>query len=172
MRTNVLAFTSLTVCLFLGMTACGKPDDTANAAEASAPAVPEEQTAENFARGLYAQVGGEGFTSVSEQVGPHVWSAATWSKIQAATEAANGEAGPLDFEPLCSCQDNTDLRLVSLETTSTGPNTADASVGLGGEDDAISGLTLKLVKESGQWRVDDAQRDGEPGVVSLLNSSN
>ena len=76
--------------------------------------------------------------------------------------------GPIDFEPLCHCQDNTGLRLISLDTVSTGPTTADARVALGDEGGGVSGLTLKLVQEAGGWKVDDMQPDGDPGVLNLL----
>lgn len=67
---------------------------------------------------------------------------------------ANGEVGFVDSDPLCQCQDDSNLRSKLASVTMTGPNAADAVVNLQYPSETLA-LTLHLVPVNGAWRIHD-----------------
>lgn len=145
--------------------------------EAAAPVVAAAQAegAEAFVRELYAVYHDDPAVQSGQSGG--VWSARTKALWDENFEAAQG-VGYLGADPICACQDWQNLRVTSLVVTPTGPESADAAVVfLNGEPPETVRQTLKLVREDGQWAVDDIAwgeghlMAGEPNMVEGLIAS-
>lgn len=109
--------------------------------------------ADAFVRAVFAA-----YSDAPGSTGPeNQWSAGTQALLDANGEAAEG-VGYLGADPICDCQDWMDLQLTSVTITPTGADSADAAVvfvngqGQGGTPTAE---TLKLVRQSGAWKIDD-----------------
>lgn len=123
------------------------------------------ETAEAFVSRIYDE-----FTSVN---GPYlgieeVYSQRVVKLIEADNDAARGEVGYLDFNPLCQCQDAKNF-MASYDVKVTG-STALAAVKYSNMMKP-SQLTLKLVKEKGEWRVDDVVSRGKSMQQGLRRST-
>ena len=144
-----------------------------NADVATAPA--QADGAEAFVRDLYASYHDDPAVQSGRTDG--VWSTRTKALWDENSEAAQG-VGYLGADPICACQDWLKLRVTSLEVTPTGPDSADAAVVfVNGEPPETVRQTLKLVREDGQWAVDDIvwgaghMLAGEPNMVEGLIAS-
>lgn len=172
MRAN---FTGLLCAVLIAapLAACeAKPAEGA-APTAAAPA--QAEGAEAFVRELYANYHDDPNVQ-SGMVGPP-WSARTKALWDENFEAAQG-VGYLGFDPVCNCQDWLRLRITALTVTPTGPDSADAAVTfVNGDPQATVNQTLKLVREGGNWAIDDivwgqgATMYGEPNMVEGLIAS-
>lgn len=87
---------------------------------------------------------------------------------QKATPA--GEVGALSFDPLCVCQDNGDILSFDILSTEAGPTGYLVQLRF---QSAEGGRPVfwSLVKEQGQWMVDDVSSDDFPSLRSLLDTS-
>lgn len=156
------------------LAACeARPDESA--AGTAAPALAQAEGAETFVRDLYASYHDD--PDVQSGRTDAVWSARTKALWDENFEAAQG-VGYLGADPICACQDWQNLRVTSLVVTPTGPESADAAVVfVNGEPPETVRQTLKLVREDGQWAVDDIvwgaghMLAGEPNMVEGLIAS-
>ena len=131
----------LIAALLAGLAACSSPEATA-----TEPA--SAQSAEAFVRGLY----GEGET---------IWSARTQALLTESDRLTpQGYMGFFEADPICDCQDGTPV-LQSASATMTGPDSADVAVvqGFAEPGAAVHRKTYNLVREGGQWRIDDQHYD-------------
>ena len=80
-----------------------------------------------------------------------------------------GEAGNLDFDPFCSCQDPDGLKLIGLNITPVSEGKAIAHTTLEISGSRIE-LRLTLAKVSGHWRVDNIAEDGKFDLREILRS--
>lgn len=174
MRT--LTVLALTAALGAGLAACQPAAETTTeadaAADAATPADAEAvaagtEGAEDFVRALYADVADPAFASLSGDDAPGVYSASAWAAIQAANERRGSEMGPLDADPLCRCQDPTGMTLQAVTVTQTDVDRADAAVELM-QDGAQTSTTLNLLRENGEWRVDNVTPEGDPTMRDEL----
>ena len=127
----------LIAALLAGLAACSSPEATA-----TEPA--SAQSAETFVRALY----GEGET---------IWSARTQALLTESDRLTpQGYMGFFEADPICDCQDGTPV-LQSATATSTGPGRADVAVvqGFAEPGNAVHRKTYNLVREGGEWRIDD-----------------
>ncbi len=161
----------------VSLAACGEAAETSSAKAAEPVRAEAEATdgAEVFVRGVYAAYGdgpdGRG-------PGEDVWSDAMQALRSANAEAANGEAGYLGADPICSCQDWSGLTVRSVTVTPSGPGRADAAVEFSNFEPAnVTRQTLKLVREGGAWKIDDIawgpghDLTGEPPMKAGLQAS-
>lgn len=172
-----IRLTSVVCAMLIGapLAACearpaGSPPTTA-----PAPAPAQAEGAEAFVRELYASYHDN--PDIQSGRTDAVWSARTKALWDENFEAAQG-VGYLGADPICACQDWQNLRVTSLVVTPTGPESADAAVVfLNGEPPETVRQTLKLVREDGQWAVDDIawgeghMLAGEPNMVEGLIAS-
>lgn len=169
MRVSVAAFCA--AILTASLAACGV--EPAEGAAAPAVEAAQAEGAEAFVRELYSVYHDDPAVQSGQSGG--VWSARTKDLWDENFEVADG-VGYLGADPICSCQDWFQLRLTSVVVTSTGADRADAAVVFvnGGE---TTRQTLKLVREEGQWAVDDIAwgeghiMAGEPNMVEGLIAS-
>ena len=150
----------------------------AKPAESAAPAVTasaQADGAEAFVRETYAAYHDD--PAVQSGASDAVWSARTKALWDENFEAAQG-VGYLGFDPVCNCQDWLKLHITALVVAPTGPDSADAAVTfVNGEPAVTVNQTLKLVREGGNWAIDDivwgqgATMYGEPDMVAGLIAS-
>ncbi len=156
------------------LAACeARPAESAAAAALTTPA--QAEGADSFVRELYAVYHDDPAVQSGQSGG--VWSARTKDLWDENFEVAQG-VGYLGADPICACQDWQNLRVTSLVVTPTGPDSADAAVVfVNGEPPETVRQTLKLVREDGQWAVDDIawgqghMLAGEPNMVEGLMAS-
>ena len=167
----------------LALAACSPAADQAGG-EGAEPPVAEAgaaaQSPEAFVRSLYlTDHGGTGViqeNASAEDASPELWSARTSALIRRTEELGEpGEYAYFEADPICACQDDGGMMLKSVAVTPTGENTADAAVVLewGGTDPAQTvRQTFNLVRENGDWKIDDIQRDqsGEFPQAPLVQS--
>lgn len=121
-----------------------------------APAAATAATAEAFVRSLYEE--GDTRPGASGRVEERpIWSARTQALIAESDRLTpEGFIGFFEANPICDCQDGTPV-LQSVTATSTGPDRVDAAVvqGFAEAGNAVHRKTYNLVREDGQWRIDD-----------------
>lgn len=140
----------------LALAACSPAPAEPEAAEASAAATPVAQTPEAFVRSLNE----EGDTRPGASGRPSeraMWSARTQALLAESDRLTpEGYQGFFEADPICDCQDGTPV-LQSVTATSTAPDRADVAVvqGFAEAGNDVHRKTYNLVREDGQWRVDD-----------------
>ena len=143
----------------LAVAACS-PDAPATEAPETEVAAPDARSAEAFVRSLYEggdRAGGES-GRCEEQA---IWSARTAALLAESVRLTpEDEVGFFEADPICDCQDGTPV-LQSASATMTGPDSADVAVvqGFAEPGAAVHRKTYNLVREGGQWRIDDQQYD-------------
>lgn len=146
----------LLVCTALGLplTLIGCDEgETAAAPAAAAPVTAQASvpTAEAFVRSLYAENGG------APMADGRFWSARTGALVTESERLTpEGSIGFFEADPVCDCQDGTPV-LQTATSTSTGPDGADVAVvqGFAEPGNATHRKTYRLVREGGEWRIDD-----------------
>ena len=139
----------------LGLAACSQ-GETGEAPETASASATTAEGAETFVRSLYS----EGDTRPGASGRPSerpVWSARTQALLAESDRLTHeGDVGFFDADPFCDCQDGTPV-LQSATATSTGPDSADVAVvqSFAEEGFEVHRKTYNLVREGGEWRVDD-----------------
>ncbi|MDP3404502.1 MAG: DUF3828 domain-containing protein [Brevundimonas sp.] len=88
--------------------------------------------------------------------------------IGADFRAANGEVPTLNYNPFCTCQDQGEFVVTALAVAQADANAADASVAFTNAGQAKR-MELKLVREGGNWKVDDiVDVDGQGSLHDAL----
>lgn len=140
----------------LALTACSPDSGAPEVNEAPAAATPAARTPEAFVRSLYD----EGDTRPGASGRPSeraIWSTPTQALLAESDRLTHeGDIGFFEADPICDCQDGTPV-LQSVTATSTGPDSADVAVvqGFAEPGNAVHRKTYNLVREGGQWRIDD-----------------
>jgi hypothetical protein len=98
---------------------------------------------------------------------PSLFDSALLALIREDQRLAQGEAGVLDYDPLCSCQDVESFKVTAVEVTPQDKSHAKAIVRFvnGGQSVRIG---LVLAQEAGQWRISDVQEPEVPSIKSFL----
>lgn len=158
----------------LALGACDSQPSDGGVPKAAAVSA-DAEGAEAFVRELYAAYHDD--PNIQSGRTDAVWSARTRALWDENFEAAEG-VGYLGFDPICACQDWLKLSVTELAVTSTGADRADAAVVfVNGEPPQTVRQTLKLVREDGQWAVDDIVwgeghvQAGQPNMVEGLIAS-
>ncbi|WP_178119557.1 DUF3828 domain-containing protein [Pseudomonas sp. SCB32] len=139
---------------------------------ATSPASADTTSAEHFLRQIYASYtpDGPGVPNDSLKEGD-VYDASLLALMKADQDAAEGEGGYLDGDPLCDCQDWGDIRVQSLAFTSVDGNRLKASVVL---KDVLNGeaksLDLLLHRTAHGWRIEDCI-NGDGSLAENLRRS-
>lgn len=166
---------SLIAVTALILAACQPAAEDAAKAETPAATTAQADGAEAYVRDLYANYHDD--PNVQSGMVGEPWSARTKALWHENFEAAQG-VGYLGFDPVCNCQDWMKLYITALNVTPTGPDRADAAVTfVNGEPPVTVSQTLKLVREGGNWVIDDivwgegATMNGQPNMVEGLIAS-
>jgi hypothetical protein len=87
---------------------------------------------------------------------------------------ARGEVGALDSDPICDCQDDTDLAFKIKAVRAVGPARAMALVVRRSPNDQpeFEDITLDLARANGRWRVWDVRTKDTPSLRAMLIKSN
>lgn len=171
-------------CTLLGLAGCSGAEEAGE--PASAPAVapvtatPEAgsrdavyaaaaEGPEPFVRAIYAQFVNGGPKGEPPAPGQHPMFSRTMNAlIGADVRAANGEVPTLNYNPFCSCQDQGEFVVTALAVAQADANAADANVAFTNAGQARR-MELKLVREGGNWKVDDiVDVDGEGSLHDAL----
>jgi len=194
---KILAATALTFGLAL-VTACG-PGRSGNAASAapaaaaspaalasSAASVPpaassagassaDIDSARAFLVKMYASYGGQGDAATATH--PNDYFDASLAAMMALDNkrGIEGYETALDYDPVCDCQDSSDLRPAIVVTRATATS-ANALVTLSyltaPPPDGWTKITIDLVKTSGGWRIHDIHAPDVPSLRGLLQKTN
>ncbi len=125
--------------------------------------------AERFVRNVYShyRAGAAPFMPVFERA-PSIFTPEVVALIRKEQEESEGEAGKLDIDPLCMCQDFEDIRIATLTFTPVQNNRTTATAELA---DGAHRFTMKiqLMAVRNAWRIDDLQEGDEPSLRQLLN---
>jgi hypothetical protein len=79
----------------------------------------------------------------------------------------DGQVGILDHDPICGCQDYSDLRIIEPILVKPGKNVAFVQVTLKNLG-KISVITYRMVFDGGHWLIDDISEDGILSLQAFL----
>jgi hypothetical protein len=89
----------------------------------------------------------------------------------AAAQTPKGDEGPVDWDPICSCQDDTDMKSEIVSLKATGPSDATAVVRVKFHSEQTQ-LELALSAASGAWRIHDIKSSDTPSLRAYLIQPN
>jgi hypothetical protein len=92
------------------------------------------------------------------------------SLIREDERRAHGEAGFLDHDPICSCQDWAGLKVTAIHVTRDKDGHAKAAVDFTNGGQTVH-VVLSLVQEEGQWRISDVREPEVPSIRRYLESA-
>ncbi len=171
MRTLLIAIATATA-----LAACsqGEQARTAETAPVAAPPASREavyaaasEGPEPFVRAIYARYVAGGPQDAPPAPGQDPMFSRTMNAlIGADVRAANGEVPTLNYDPFCACQDQENFALTAMAVAQADPNAAEANVAFTNMGEAKN-LTLKLVREGPNWKVDDII-DGDASLHDTL----
>jgi len=123
---------------------------------------------EPFARAIFAQYVNGGPSELPPPPGQDPIFSRTMNALMGDDfRAANGEVGTIEYDIFCQCQDQDGFVVNSMAVAQGDENTASASVvftNMGIEKTAI----LELVREGGNWKVDDVETGMTNSVKDML----
>jgi hypothetical protein len=158
-------------CALLGLTGCSGAEEAGEPASApvAAAAEPGSREAvyaaaaegpEPFVRAIYAEFVNGGPKGEPPAPGRDPMFSRTMNAlIGADVRAANGEVPTLNYNPFCGCQDQGEFVVTALAVAQADANAAEANVAFTNAGQAKR-MELKLVREGGNWKVDDIVDDG------------
>lgn len=88
-----------------------------------------------------------------------------------AAQTPKGDEGPVDWDPICSCQDDADMKSEIASLTASGPTTATAVIRLRFRDEKEQ-LELALSAADGGWRIHDIKSKNVPSLRAYLIQAN
>lgn len=124
----------------------------------------DKSTAEAFLRDMYSgYTTGRHAPNPAGRDAPRFFAPSLLSLIRADQALAAGEAGILDLDPICACQDYDRLEQLKYTVATTGPYGVSASVTFKNSATSTT-VQFSLVASDGQWRIADI---AEPGMKSM-----
>lgn len=134
-------------------------------ATVAAPAVAQDlKSAEAFLRSLYSgYMTGQKTPSPTGQAANGLFAPPLLALIRADRALAAGEAGILDQDPICACQDYDKLEQLKIGLEPAGPARANGTVSFENSGTATT-VQFSLMEVDGKWRIGDIS---EPGIKSM-----
>lgn len=129
---------------------------------ASLGCVHRTDSALGFLEHIYSQYTGKGPQTLGNDA-PNLFAPELLDLIREDQRKSQGEAGLLDYDPICSCQDFNNLKIIKIQTTPIGNDRAKAIVNFVNGGNLVE-VGFLLVREAGQWRIHDIE---EPNIPSL-----
>jgi Protein of unknown function (DUF3828) len=115
---------------------------------------PDAASAKRFLESVYVRYN-KGGTPMDIE-GPNANSVFDPSLIaleHADARAASPDVGVLDWDPICGCQDDVDIRNLKIDVSSAGSTRAKAAVSFDVQDGTHTALMFTLAIVSGHWRI-------------------
>lgn len=133
------------------------------------PRVSAAQDVERFLHTVYARYTGDGLPpDLDDARAATIYDDSLLALMRADRRALQGEAGVLDADPLCACQDH-DIRAVNVVVQSGSGARRSATVSFENLGAAQS-IHLDLVQGRQGWRIADVHGDNMPSLrASLLD---
>lgn len=160
-------------CLVLAGLGCKQKAAGTGTSVAGGPAMADagpnvDAGAEAFVRALYAHyTTDKDFSSLGDGL-KGTFSPPLQAMFVGDQKKAQG-VGAIDADPICQCQDPSGMKVQAIDMVGTGADTANAKVTL--LFDKPVKLTLKLVKLTQGWRVDDVLSESGAGMRAALNNA-
>jgi len=132
----------------------------------------DAETAKRFVQRVYADYANSDWQHQDERQ-EKFYTRQLLRLIVADRTAHPGEAGNLDWDPICDCQDAGDpgdLKVQSITLAETGSLSFKAVVAFMIVKEPRM-VTLSLLKTRSGWRIDDVSEKDMPSLRALLNSS-
>jgi hypothetical protein len=130
---------------------------------------------ENFLRHLYAQYApGKNPVAFDYPDAAPLVDASLLALLHRDQEAAKGEVGAIDYDPVCQCQDWEALKIVSLRVTPSGADHATGTVTFdNGTGRAKWRATVRfdLVRVAGAWKIHDIGSKDAASLQGLLRAA-
>ena len=127
-------------------------------------------SAAQFVRAIYSKYGPNGGppSLFEENAGTVFHSSLIELAREDQTAVGPGEAGVIDYDPICNCQDtNVKFEHFKLQIQPAGESSCRATVSFADENGLPETLVLVLNKEDEQWRIYDIENHGRGGRPSL-----
>ena len=139
---------------------------------AHAASVRDHETPEHFVRRVYSHYrpNGPGISTLRPG-GTPFYSAALLDAFAKDTEAAHGEVGAIDGDPICNCQDFDDLRVTRVSASAPQGETVKADVEFIVTKEREA-MTLTLMQTPQGWRIADIADKNMKSLVALLQDAN
>lgn len=124
-----------------------------------------EITVQNIYKNIYS----ENSTISSLDVPEKIYASTLLRLIQTEQQRqiSSGELGNLSADPLCNCQDQAAIQVLSVITQHTERNNATVSVDISNSDTHET-ITLDLIQENGRWMVNDVHTKDVPSLKNTL----
>jgi hypothetical protein len=123
-----------------------------------------------FVQAVYSRYGpnGDPPSLFEENAGTVFHSSLIALALEDQREVGPGDAGVIDYDPVCSCQD-TDAKFehLKLQIEAANENSCKVAVNFTEQNGAQTPIVLVLVKENEQWRIYDIENHGRRGRPSL-----
>lgn len=140
-------------------------------AAAAQPSPPRDETPERFVRRVYSNYRHNGpGVSTLRPAGTPYYSAALLDAFAKDSDAAHGEVGAIDGDPICNCQDFDALRVTRISVSALQGDMVKAEVGFDvtKEHEAV---TLTLTRTQQGWRIADIADKTMKSLMALLQES-
>ena len=121
--------------------------------------------------GRYQGAEADTFAPLSEEMAPKLFEASTAKLIAAGSKPTDEEeVGPLDFDPICTCQDPAGVQAsVTAEMVDAKSAKAVATVRFPGQPAGmVRQVRFDLVAMGGQWRIWDLHEEDLPSLRELM----
>jgi hypothetical protein len=122
-----------------------------------------------FVEKIYASYADNATPSPLGADAPSLFAAPLLALIREDQRRANGEAGLLDYDPLCGCQDFNHLRVTATTFKALDAGRLRATVHLVNSGERTT-IGLILVPQKGEWRIADVQNPGVPSLTRFLKT--
>ncbi|MGD0189169.1 MAG: DUF3828 domain-containing protein [Rhizomicrobium sp.] len=130
---------------------------------------------ESFLRHLYAQYApGKRQVAFDYPDAGSIVDASMLALLHRDQQAAKGEVGALDYDPICQCQDWEALKVVSVRVISSDDQKATADVTFDngtGKDKWRQTVRFELVHTSAGWKIHDIRSKDAASLQALLRAA-
>jgi hypothetical protein len=130
----------------------------------------EPQTAHAFVASVYSRYSGDSDPQTLDARAASVFAPHLLSLIREDARLAKGEAGLLDHDPICSCQDWKGLKVTAIHIVPDKAGRARASVEFINGGRSVN-VVLSLVPEGGAWRISDVREPDVPSIRRYLEKA-
>ena len=134
-----------------------------------------DETPEAFVRRVYARYGGAKGPGVAtdRKGGAPFYSKDMLDGFAASEAVGDGDVGPIDYDPICGCQDYKNLRLKTVTVEKADESAATVRVGFANLG-STGRRTLILARTAAGWRIADiadSEKDGNKSVLAALRTA-